>query len=144
MFLAGIKTCLLHTSAKTSNFHQNIFLKHWSHYGTLLLIKHQVAPHYLQVQCLNYLGQGLTMCHFSSSALYSPWIFQYIIHSKLLYTKGNKLAESEQLKNKQGAGTMAEWLKFHALCFCDPGSQVQIPGVDLHIAHQAILWQCPT
>ena len=26
---------------------------------------------------------------------------------------------------------MAEWVKFHMLCFSDPGSQVWIPGAEL-------------
>ena len=29
----------------------------------------------------------------------------------------------------------------HILCFGSPGLQVQIPGMDLHAAYQAMLWQ---
>ena len=35
-------------------------------------------------------------------------------------------------------------VKFTHSASVAPGSQVQIPGVDLHTIHQAMLWQHPT
>ena len=43
----------------------------------------------------------------------------------------------------RGAGPVAKWLKFHVLCFGNPGSQVQISGVDL-LHSSATLWRHPT
>ena len=38
---------------------------------------------------------------------------------------------------------MAEWLKFHMLCFSSPGSGVWMLGVDPHHS-SAMLWWRPT
>ena len=49
-----------------------------------------------------------------------------------------------QKNNHAGAGQVAQWLSSRTLLWWPGVHRFGFPAADLHIAHQAMLWWCPT
>ena len=54
------------------------------------------------------------------------------------------VSSHEPFKSREFWGPAGGVVKFACSASVARGSRVQIPGVDLHAAHQAVLWQHPT